>query len=231
MSRPAPRVLTSVLFVLACWIPSAFAQTEITSCGQVVTGKAFLSADLDCTGYDDEVLVHELFHDDEDASVVGAAVIVKRTGTIELRGHTLTGGQLGIFCGKSCTVLGGGVTVTGSVVHGIIASKNLTIKDTTVSNNGEAGLFVNRTLRATGCTISGNRSGTWISATIKLVSSTVTGNAEFGIGADGVSLLDSSLSNNGVVDLSSKRRPHLKRSTCETSSWGPNHLDVCGGGS
>lgn len=227
MSHPSLRILLVAGFVLAAWIPLASAQTEITSCGQVVTGPAFLSADLDCTGYDGESVVSDFGHAGVDWTIQGAAVVISKKGTLELRGHTITASMLGVFCAKSCTVLGGGGTVTAASVHAVVAGKDLTIRDTTISSSGEVALFVNGVLSATGCMLTGNHYGTWFGKKVKLVDSTVTGTAEFAVTGNALTVVDSTLFGNGI-DLVSTRRPKLKNSTCETSSWGEDHLDVCG---
>ena len=61
--------------------------TEVTTCGQAIAGEGFLSANLDCTGFP------------------GDAVVING-GSLDLRGFTLTGGDLsGVFCSKNCSVV------------------------------------------------------------------------------------------------------------------------------
>jgi hypothetical protein len=212
--------------LLASSIPCA-AQVEVTSCGQVVTGKAFLSADLDCTGYTDEVVVPEFVGKGTPATVPGAAVIVSRKGTLDLGGHTIVGGIFGVYCAKSCTISGGGGTITGATVHGVVANKNLTISDTTVSDNEQTALYAQGVLKVSGCLVSGSEYGTWFPRKAKLVDTTVTGNEEYGVAADAITLIDATVTGSGIDDLVAERKPKLKRSTCGTSSWGDDHLDVC----
>ncbi len=226
MSIACLRVLSMAVVVLLSQVALASVPTEVTSCGQIVTGAAFLSTDLDCSGFAGESVLPDYSKKGYPYVVTGAAVLISRKGTLDLRGHTLTGGQFGVFCGKSCTVLGGG-TVTGASLNAVFAGKNLTVRDTTISNSGDTALFVQRILRIYDSVITGNRYVTWFSNTVEVVRSIVTGSTEFGITADKIELVDSTVTGNGL-DLGSKRKPRLKNSTCGTSSWGPEHRDVCG---
>ena len=101
------------------------AQVEITTCGQAVFGQsATLMADLDCSG----------------SSAPG---IEAGGASIELNGHTITGGTHGISCDGKCSVEGPG-TITGADqngVHGFNSSgkprlAKLRISEVTASGNG-----------------------------------------------------------------------------------------------
>jgi hypothetical protein len=227
MSFTPWNVLASLVILLASSV-SARAQTEITACGQVVTGDAYLSADLDCSGFDGFVLMPERVGHVEPPEVQGIAIGISRKGRLDLRGHTLVASQFGVFCGRSCTIVGNGGTIRSAAVHGVTAEKTLVITDTTLMDNADTALYVRGQIKATGCTISGSDYATWFSNKVSLTSSTVTGNHEFGLSADAITLKDSTVTNNGGFDLIAKRKPHLKNSTCGTSSWGDDHLDVCG---
>jgi hypothetical protein len=223
MTSLARRVVSFGSCLVLFWLSPAAAQTEVTSCGQVVTGNAHLSADLDCTGFEGES-----FLPDKPAptTVAGAAVLVSRKGTLDLQGHSIIGGQFGVYCGTSCTVRGG--TITGATSTGIFAAKNLTVRNATVSGVGDTALFVQRILKVYDSTVTGNRYVTWFGNTVKLVRSTVTGNTEHAITGNKIELIDSTVTGNGL-DIGSSRIPRLKNSTCETSSCGPDHVNVCGG--
>jgi hypothetical protein len=152
---------------------------------------------------------------------------VSRKGTLDLAGHTVVGGAFGVFCGRSCTILGGGGTITGATLHGVLAEKNLTISGTNLIDNADTALSVRRVLLVSGCHVSGSEYATWFSTKAKLIDSTVTGNAKHGVTADAITLVDSSVTGNGTFDLVAERKPRLRRSTCGTSTWGPDHLNVC----
>jgi hypothetical protein len=117
-------VVRSALAVLALVAGPAFAgPTELTSCGQTVTGKAFLSADLDCSG----------------TSLHG--VELNDHGKLELNGHTLTADsqRLAVHCLSSCAVHGPGTLTTGGTdAGGVHARKNLKIKNVTLTGFGVA---------------------------------------------------------------------------------------------
>lgn len=70
----------------AAGIP-AWADTAVNTCGQVLQGEGFLSADLDC-------------------SATGAVALFIGEGTLALGGFTLTGA--GIACEGSCAIIGPG---------------------------------------------------------------------------------------------------------------------------
>jgi hypothetical protein len=220
--------LSILVLAAAASASPSWAQTEITTCGQVVVGDAFLSADLDCTGFDGNSVVPEFEGKIDPPVINGAAVVVSRKGTVDLQGHTLTAGtNFGVFCPKSCAVVGGGTIVGSGIADGVLAQKTLTIRDTTITG-AEVAIFSTGLLRMYGSTVTGNTYGTWYGKTAKIVGSSVTGNTNHAITADKIELVDSTVTGNGL-DLGAKRKPKLKNSTCETSTWGPDHLDVCGG--
>lgn len=220
------RVVSTAVILLA-WAALASAQTKVTTCGQVVTGNAFLSADLDCTGFADQVEIPpqgSIY--DPPTQLLGPAVVISKKGTLDLQGHTITGGNVGVYCPRKCEIVGGG-TIAGASTDGVLGSK-VTVRDTTITGSGDVGLFVNYLLRVYDGTITGNAHATWYGDKAKFVRSTITGNTEFGITGKRIELVDSTATGNGDLDIGSVKKPRLKRSTCGTSSWGPDHLDVCG---
>ena len=82
---PLLAVAGSVLLLATSQV--AFADTEVTTCGQTVAGNAYLGADLDCTG-------------------LSVPAVVLDGGTFDLRGHALTAADNynGVVCPRSCTV-------------------------------------------------------------------------------------------------------------------------------
>src|SRR5262245_6600839 len=90
------------LVVLVCLLAGASsvqAQTAVSICGQIVSGDAYLANDLDC------------------APSFAASVIVEG-GTLDLRGFTIRGAEVGVLCVhpiweenvfiyKKCRVFGG----------------------------------------------------------------------------------------------------------------------------
>lgn len=181
---------------------TAQAATAVTQCGQVITGSAELTADLDCSAFGDDALV-----------VLG--------GPLRLRGHTLTGpvGQDNdaVLCEQSegapelgrCRIIGPGAIVggyagvRGNIVGvkdvdladqeavGVLAGR-LKMIDSTVTGAGRAGfesrggITKHRILRST---LSGNAVGAaYVScigcghkAGIKFKGSTVTDNTGSGV--------------------------------------------------
>ncbi len=183
-------LLLSVLLVSA-FACTASAATEVDTCGQAFSGEGFLAADLDCTGFG------------------GDALVINAAGSLDLRGFTLTGGNLSaVYCSKSCRIVSeppGGrivnaalygvngdldsvapeyspvritnVTVSGNALDQVIANGTLTVEDSTIVGTGN--------LMSNG--VVGNR--------VALVRSTVT-NTDFAVfGFQGVSVIESDLSN------------------------------------
>jgi hypothetical protein len=169
------------LAVAAAWIltlgaaESSFSQpVAITTCGQVLSGGGYLTADLDCSGQ----------------SVEASTVTLGKNGTLDLRGFTLTGYAatldpfVTVACEKGCTILGPG-TIVGSphgdlqvvVGFGNHVSTNprrITVRDATITG-GSIGVSAPK-LKIQNATITGNRgTGVW-SSTAKIDDSTITGN-------------------------------------------------------
>jgi hypothetical protein len=154
---------------------SSFAQpVAITTCGQVLAGGGYLTADLDCSGQ----------------SVEASTVTLGKNGILDLRGFTLTGYAatvdpfVTVACEKSCTILGPG-TIVGSpygdlqVVVGFgnhvpTNPRRITVRGATITG-GSIGVSAPK-LKIRSATITGNRgTGVW-SSSAKIDDSTITGN-------------------------------------------------------
>ncbi len=82
--RSAIPLLTTVLW---SWPAVSYSATEVNACGQSFSGDGFLVANLDCTGFG------------------GDAVVINGNGSLDLRGFTLTGGNLSaVYCTKGCKI-------------------------------------------------------------------------------------------------------------------------------
>jgi len=177
----APRLLLGFLLVLTGMFPlssAAQAPVEVNTCSQVVSGYGFLAADLDCTGFTGGLLGY------------GAAVILSRRSTLDLRGFTLRGGEFSVICAEpcggtstalctvpSCKILGGGGTIAGAVNSGIIGDR-ITLEDVTVRDHGDRGIDANRVARLTNSLVTANKIGILTNRYVLLIDSTVTGNTQ-----------------------------------------------------
>ena len=165
---------------------------EVTTCGQVLDGDGFLSADLDCSGFDDTVVISP-----KDGDVRGVAVVLRQNNsTLELRGHTLTAGtRRGVWCVKGCEIIGEGGSILGLAGNsGVYSGRSLKIEGVTVSLFADHGLQVRR--RA------------------KVLDSVISDNVEHGIRADGGALIrNSSIIDNGERGISTGRAVRIYDST------------------
>lgn len=236
------RLLAFVL--LACSPALAFAApppVEVTTCGQAVPRNTvgYLTADLDCTGYDG----------------APGAVMLGRKATLELRGFTITGGRFTVLCGElrpdrfgdirlyidsRCTVIGGGGTVRNAEAHGITANA-LTVSSLTVVNAGEEGIHTRQKGLVTDVTVTGSGGqGIRIDRAARVHNSTVTGSGEEGIVSQRkIRISNSTVVDNGTsltecdfpwdcADIASGLRPQVVDTVCNTSR-GPDRTDwdVC----
>jgi len=141
----------------------AHADSAVTTCGQELEGDGYLVGDLDCDGFE-------------------YGVELKGNGTIDLRGFTISGGEYGIFCQKSCTVFGGG-TVRDAEKDGIVAHNRLKIDAITVSDNRFAGVKGATGALVTNAVLTGNaRSGAQGLRRLRMIDTVSQANGE---GADG----------------------------------------------
>ena len=124
--RGLSRMFMLTFLVFVSWMSlattTADAQmTQVTTCGQIVSGDAELAADLDCTGFtDDEALTIE--------------------GTLHLNGHTLTGGpSYAVHCPQgACTIVGPG-TIRGGF-HAVRAL-TCTLRDVFIADTTNSGIW------------------------------------------------------------------------------------------
>jgi len=221
------------VLLLSALVGSAAAQTAITSCGQEVSGSAFLMGDLSCPG-----LIGT-------PGFGNSAVVLTKRGTLDLRGFTISDSEGGVFCTQGCTVINGTIRDTRSA--GVVG-ENLTLRGVTLSNagydNGD-GIVTIYSYHATltDSTVSGSGRFGVFTNRVKMLRSHVTGCGIFGVtAAKNLRLVDSSATGSGTAsacgptrpcgDLASPQRaPRLKNSTCERSvrdvgqSWGVCSLD------
>jgi len=177
----------------------ANATTEVTTCGQTVSGSAFLSGDLDCSGS------------------VGAAIILDG-GTLDLRGFTVTASSTagdGVTCTKSCKIVsdppggtfvapGGNTSIDGD--SGVAnLTENIRIENVVVdggargigSDHGSIVLIDSLVKNTTSFGIALGSTG----RRVRLVRSTIENVGEHGIAATRVQLLDSFVQNAGEYGL------------------------------
>lgn len=127
MARVACSFLALVGLIVASLPVAAHAQTAVSICGQIVSGDAYLANDLDCP------------------PSFAASVIVEG-GSLDLRGFTIRGGEVGVLCAhpiweentfvyKKCRVFGGAIEdfdVAG------VAAKKLDLSDVALTGTGLA---------------------------------------------------------------------------------------------
>ena len=188
----------SVVLSLLLLVPAAQAQpVAVDHCGQTISGSGFLVQDLDCP-------------------TTGPAVMVTSTGTLELRGFSLHGGEYGVRCLRSCSVIGPG-TVSGAEEDGIEADGRLMLSNVTSTGNGFTGAKAGRsvrvldsqlggnqkcgaeslgTLRASRSSMTGNYCGVACNLSARLSQVTISGNTRGGVVASGIGLVDSSVTGN-----------------------------------
>lgn len=198
-SRLRRRYVAAALSAVAFLPSPARADTAVTVCGQEFTGRGYLAGDLNCDpGH--------------------YAVEIEGSGSLDLRGFTITGGEYGVFCHATCKVFGGG-TITGAIEDGIVAGKTVKADGITVSNNGFAGVKGGRVAmvsnsvltgnarsgvqglvraKLTDTTSQGNGSGADAGAVLVVIRSHVSDNRHVGVYADRISARDSSIVDNGT---------------------------------
>ena len=163
-------------FVLATLLgpPSARAATEVTTCGQVVSGTAFLNGDLDCTG-------------------LASPAVTLDGGKFDLQGHTLTSDQRAIGCNKSCRIYS---SVPGGVVYGTIqewlGDASLRVLDLDVFGEVLSGLNVT----VINSVVSGSSFDGVVGKRVKVINSLVTGHGDHGVRTGTALIKDSVVSSN-----------------------------------
>lgn len=223
--------IASTTILLLGFQPAAFADPiPVRVCGSVVTGKAELVANLDCSSYP------------------GSVVVILGRGSLRLNGFTIAANTAvlptdvaGVACrpsvpGKTerCKVIGPGTITGGSIgIDGGFAPR---VSNVTITDAGTAGIIGgNVVVRGSVIQDNGWRavhySGRGIyAASVLLTSSDVSNNAEQGIWSNGgrVRIRRSTLVGNGMspncavapnqcADLVSSELPRLRDSTCGTS--------------
>jgi hypothetical protein len=191
----------------------------ITTCGQTVTGRAELAADLDCSTFP------------------GDAVSIER-GSLLLNGFTLTGSLLpgayaAVACHRGCRVIGPG-TITGGQTGGVVGdllgpTVFVYVRDVTITGcTGTAAAA--ELLRARGVTATNNGAGLYGGATLRVRDSFVMDNLGIGAFTQGrVRIADSTVTGNaydpagclvpGVCpDVASYRPPRVVRTVCGLSA-------------
>lgn len=202
MSRTPTVVLISSLvaavLVFANTGPAA-AQTAVTTCGQETNGHATLNADLDCTGF-------------------GGYVLTMHGGTLTMNGHTITGGMIGVQCDRDCKIVGPG-TITANTFAGVNAQEvGLKMSQVDVTDSGGFGVQVwDKAVIDGPAVFSGNQSAIRVGSGAKLRSVTISGNGE-GVAAannarTGTIFVTSSTITGNATGLSAQRGITVKDST------------------
>jgi hypothetical protein len=242
------RILTAVLLVVASFVGSAHAASpvvQITACGDVVprNSHGILMNDLDCTGFV--------------GGIVNSAISMERSSSLDLQGHTVTGGLFGIACSELCSGGNGTCstdrceitngTVTGAEASGITGDR-VTVRHVTASNNGEAGVQGYHKARAYDSILTQNGYDGIFAWTVQVERCTATGNGRAGVLGGkrelsgnlthGISVRDSTVTGNGTssecgtrntcADLMSSTRPRVRRSTCVSSASPGSTGGACG---
>jgi hypothetical protein len=206
-------VVSGCLLFAALPAAAGPAQIEVTTCGQQIPpGRtAFLSADLACPTFDGSV-----------------GVALGNGGKLDLRGFTLTGGDAAVTCGKitfvgpaglppkgggRCEVFGG--TITGARYEAIVGSnvvvRNVTIVDNLVyavlafhkasvydSHIGNSSNGVQANVRILLKNSSFANAFVNSGRVVRLESSSVTGGGSFGVYGSRITLVASSVTENGT---------------------------------
>ena len=236
----------SVVLVLFL-VPSAFAATEITTCGQVVvTGSsAFLSTDLDCTG-----------------STADSAIKFEGSGVLDLRGFTVRNATTAVTCEGNCNVRNGSLIDNltnvagkrvklkdvvigrdqGGINHGVICTKGASLKNVTIDGAWDSAVIGNRgTIRLDTVSIAHGRHGVRTQGTIVAVDTTVTDIVRAGLKATRVKLVRSSVTGSGTdpdcnrliglnfflcADVVASKKPTFRGSSCDTSMVSSSNINL-----
>lgn len=202
------RALSLMTFICLTVAAPAPAKTmvPVTACGQIVPRGAigYLTADLDCSGQNDTM-----------------GVIVLPGSGLELRGFTITGGLFGVACydvrekpgfppgfytGGTCRIDGGGGNIVASYAHGIGGTR-VFVANLTIDGAGQEGISADTKIRIENVTVHGCL-GTGVGAGgVSAVDSAVTGNGEYGIGARTLRMIGTTVTGNGVGPACSTTSP------------------------
>jgi hypothetical protein len=169
-------------------------EVPVTACGQLVTGKGSLVADLDCSG------------------IVGPGVILADYSSLDLGSFTLSGGDGdGVLCQGYCVVRSGDTEVGGTIAgfsgDGVVARNPLEsigqvrVTRVTVRDNGGNGVSVDEadgSVTVGKSEVRGNGAmGVFSPQRMRINRSTISGNALEGIRGERVKITGS------VVELNS----------------------------
>jgi len=226
--------------VASCLVPllgliiqhPAFADTELTSCGQTVTtGRGFLSADLDCTG-----------------SAAKYGVKFDGPGTLDLNGFTLSHADNAIACDGTCIVRNGAlasnvtnvagarvkltdVSITGGN-FGVTAHKGAQLQNVTISGATEAVRCDRGTVKLDTVAIDHGSNAVTTAGTAVAIDTTISDQSRAGITATRVRLVRSSVTGSGsdpdcntldgfdfflCADVLAWKKPGVRASSCATS--------------
>jgi len=233
-------------------------ETEVTACGQLVVGDAYLSSSLDCPGF-------------------AAAVILEQGGRLRLNGFEIGGAVIGVDCfdyDRRCVIEGPGlirdnerfgvkaarldirnVTLTGNASStcsptegwcfgALWASGKARVRDCTVTDNGGVGLQADGSgvfgdarlgkvvIKNSVVARNGNNGvhGDTIK-TLRVVDSEISGNALDGIsGAFFITLKHSRLNNNGGDGVRGFRLVRLRGSELIGNALSGTRVTWCGAG-
>lgn len=129
MSPSFVRMVTASAILIIALVAPASAQIPVSLCGQIVSGDAYLTDDLHCP-----------------PTTTASVVLVE--GHLDLNGHTIHGGDIGVICAMpvweqgiliqtNCSVSNG--TITGWATAAVYA-KNMQVADLIVSGDAGQGI-------------------------------------------------------------------------------------------
>jgi hypothetical protein len=155
-------VVATLLIGSAALVPSPSVADTVTTCGQTISGSSVLANDLDCTGN------------------VVPAITMENGAYLELQGHNVKGGTIGINCTQNCKIRGPGIV--SDALIGINAYGKLRLIGATVSGNTNVGVQCYKTCDVSGGSISNNDgNGLTSVGTLKLSTVTIADNVGDGV--------------------------------------------------
>jgi hypothetical protein len=234
------RSLSLVLLCLALPVSAiASVPVPVTTCGQVLTGDGYLTGDLDCSGQTIGAASVTLSKTGRlnlgGFTITGSSdpdvfdIVRCEDRCIILGPGTINGGEHGIAsrAGKSGRVDAIGVTVTGAEFGMLVP--NLHASQIVVTGNTFEGIRSHKA-KIVDSQITGNGgmgAGVRGDDVVRLFATTVTGNGAAGVEGGKLHATDSQITGNGIdptcgvtsvcADVSLRRRPHLKNTSCGTS--------------
>jgi hypothetical protein len=196
-------------------LPAHAELTVVTECGQLVSGRGELAADLDCSTYEEDAVEIDkgtLFLNG--FTITGIAEFQptgeRATRTVQCNGRCKIRGPGSIRGGGFHGAIGGGtrmtlqnVDISNTPVTGVYAA-DLSMRRSTVSGNGKIGVFhVGNKLKIIDSEINDNGSRAIMTfgadTKVRMRRATITGNAGHGILThDKLSIRDSTITGNGL---------------------------------